>query len=310
MGKTQSIEKEVRQNAEFQSYLDTLRNQLKTNIKTSFDERIKTFYSSNGYDRNTLATNLNWDFRQQTSFEPSRITDFVSNAVGGIISGSGSAGGAVASGLALVAKHKSVVESVAASVTLSAMKLFDTSIAVNAYEQYIDAPVCPGVTLHMLTFADSYQNKDYFNNEVIIETGVQYELSYSEKKLQVEASMANMSSLVEDMNSLNAGLNSIIREISKGALTTPMTELNELYGRCQFFKGLLTSTMQEIANEGGPTGNVLPASRGARLDFSKTMAEEALPDGLPVEKANVCLAFAQLAEAPLVKPMKRGFSCR
>lgn len=295
MGKTQSIEREAQRSKEFSNYLDTLRERLKANITTNFTENYNAFYAKNGYDHHTLASDMKWDFRQQDTFEPSRITNLIADSVNGIIGKPGE--GSIAAGIRAIVLHRNVVVAVASSFVLSAMKLFNTSIAINAYQEYVDAPVCPGVTLHMLSFADSYQNKDYFNNGVIIETGVQYELTYSAAKARVETGMEVMGSLVEQIIDLNASVNAIIKEINRGAIDMPMKELQELYNRCKFFKSILKDTMQEIAQAGGPVEAVVAAT--ALEDITASGASIELPSGLPADKLEICQSFIALGAQPL-----------
>lgn len=286
MGKTQSIQKEAEQNNEFQDYLNSLHEELEKKCDVDFSKRVERFYDTTQYDRNTLATDTRWDFRQESSFEPARISNFVSDAVKSIISG-GSSGAtdALATGLSMLANYENVVASVASSIVLATMNIFSTSIKVNYFEQYSDSVICPGVTLHILTFADSFQRSDYFNNEIIVETGVRYELSFSKKKAQVEATMANMVGLVETIRGYNEAVSKLDREIAAGALTKPIGELMALNERSRFFRSLLNDASKNIRKAGGP------APKALKLQFARTAEEP--PSDLSPERLAIYQAAVQ-----------------
>lgn len=277
MGKTQSIQKEAEQNHEFQNYLNSLHDELEKKCDVDFNKRIANFYDTTQYDRNPIATDTRWDFRQESAFEPARISNFVYDAVKSIISGGASdTPGVLAKGIGMLASYESVVASVTSSIVLATMNIFSTSIKVNYFEQYSDSAICPGVTLHILTFADSFQHSDYFNNEIIVETGVRYELSFSEKKAQVEATMANMIGLVETIREYNEAVSKLDHKIAEGALTQPLEELVALNERSRFYRSLLNDASKNIRKAGGPAPKTL------KLQFARTAEEP--PSNLTPER--------------------------
>lgn len=207
---------------------------------------------------------MKWDFRQQNSFEPARIKDSVETAVKSILGG-GSVTGAAAKGISMLAGYESVATSVGVSVVLAAMNICSTSMKITYNEQYTDAPICPGVTLHILTFSDSFQRVEYFDNQTIIETGIRYELCFSEKKARAEATMANMISLVEIIRKYNQALLKLETYIAEGIMTLPFWEIDELNERSKRYREMLNRANAEIAKAGGPTANKLPGIENRAL---------------------------------------------
>lgn len=264
MGKTQSIEREAQSNQNFQNYLESLHKQLEDKTNTDFEKNRKSFYDKNGYDCHTLGTSMKWDFRQQNSFEPARIKDSVETAAKSILGG-GSVTGAAAKGISMLAGYESVATSVGVSVVLAAMNICSTSMKITYNEQYTDAPICPGVTLHILTFSDSFQRVEYFDNQTIIETGIRYELCFSEKKARAEATMANMISLVEIIRKYNQALLKLETYIAEGIMTLPFWEIDELNERSKRYREMLNRANAEIAKAGGPTANKLPGIENRAL---------------------------------------------
>lgn len=281
MGKTQSIQEEASKNQDFQAYLETLKDKLKAKCHDDFDEGIKSYYEGSNYRHFALSTDMRWDFRQESSFEPGRISTFVGNALDGIIGG-GAPTEEVEAGLALLLKYRSVVSAVSSSIILAAMNVFSTKISINYYQQYIDAAIFPGGTLHLLTFGDSFQNKSFFNNEVIVETGIRYELAFSPDKAQVEAVMSIMTTNVERIQQYNNALLELDHAIVEGARTEDMSKLIELNNRSQFFRSLLKGAMQELMEAGASIPNVRLQTGAPRLAVSSTLK------GLDSERQEVC----------------------
>ena len=293
MGKTKTIQEEASNNQDFQEYLETLKDKLKAKCHDDFDENIKKYYEGSNYRHFALSTDMRWDFRQESSFEPGRISTFVSDALDGIIGG-GAPDEEIEAGLSMLLKYKSVVSAVASSVILAAMNVFATKISINYYQQYIDAAIFPGGTLHLLTFGDSFQNRNFFNSEVIVETGIRYELSFSPEKAAVEAVMSVMTTNVERIQQYNSALLELDKVIVAGALTESLERLDELDARSKFYRKLLKRTMKELLEAGASIPNASPLLGAPRL------AVPSIPKGLDSERQGICEnALSRIVEPDL-----------
>ncbi|SHJ93036.1 hypothetical protein SAMN02745163_02854 [Clostridium cavendishii DSM 21758] len=199
MGRSNSINNLANQNQEFNNYMSQCTTNLKNRTKSETDEflsKVDEFYSCNKWDKKPLGDGEHYDYCQKSEFSLDGVTETIKGIAKAVFGGDSSPKGTtiqkteeVAKAILSIADFQLLALNAATAFITNIMDAFRNSASANYQYTISSQSLAPGLTLHVLCLNDSFQRKDFFNNEFIIENVFSFKLIYSFGKAMVEENM-------------------------------------------------------------------------------------------------------------------------
>lgn len=236
MGKSPSIaDLEAKDNA-FRDYLNNLETQLNqqaATAKTEMEASITKFYADNKYDdAKAFVSGQNTDFMHTSEFSMQNVKNVIDAISAAVFAGSAVPPGTSVNADAVQAADKALGKEVGAMANLElyiAGKVFDvlsnvilsfgssTSISYSASSK--SESLGFGLQLFSTVAASSYQSQSFFNNEYINQYLYMYDVRFSVKQAQVEATMGLVQAYENQLATFEDLLNKLADQLDQGSIT-------------------------------------------------------------------------------------------
>jgi len=204
MGQSPSIEEMQKKDDAFRQYLVGIAADLDAKsaaIQSKMQSDMTAFYTSNNYDdAKDITSGQNTDFQHQSEFSLANLNAVITAISDAVFAGSAPPAGTSVNGDAVKAADKALGAEVGAVSDLAlymAGKVFDVlgsvvlsfgaGTAVSLSTETKSEPLGFGLQLFAAVSAQSYQSHSFFNNDYIYEYVYAFDVKWSLKQQQTEA---------------------------------------------------------------------------------------------------------------------------
>lgn len=251
MGHSSSIKELQKQDKEFSDYIQKATDLLKKRAKPeedNFQKKIDDFYNQNNWDKQPIARGESFDYRQAAEFSLDAIDGMLEAIAKAVFAGGAVPGGTViddAKAVAQVAAEMidfQVLALVAAKAFINnVLGAFDTSVSTEYHSIIQQKSLAPGLTLHAWNYGDAFQQKNFFNNQFIIENGLAFQLTYSFAQAQMQQDIEYMNVHTQEISEADTSIAAMQKKIDDMAqdIEVSMDTLQAWQDRVTFLqKGL------------------------------------------------------------------------
>lgn len=254
MGKSKAIKSAEQLNAEFQAYLLEIQKSLKDRAKTQTEEfsyKVEEFYKSSNFDKYMIMSGESIDFRQMHEFNLDQISAAIKSITDTVFTGKSKGEGTTEQTqekVKTILDYKELAIKTATGVVMAALDAFKLSTNITYETHYVAESICPGLTLHLLISTDSYHRGGIFNNDVIIETVLNYQLVFSYGKGQTEMDISYLDKRINYILSLTNKLTDMEEKISNYMMdpSIPLETVDAYVKRAKMLSDMLEKARQEI----------------------------------------------------------------
>ena len=257
MGITPSIENLKKQDQDFSSYLEAGKDHLISRAapdQDKFTQMVEVFYSQNNWDRQILSSGEYWDIRQTDENSLTSISDTLQSIANSVFEidqplddtaiDDVEAGTNLATELA---NYQELALSAATAPIAEILGVFNTRDSIPYHSVWQSNALAPGLTLHTWNFGSSFQKEDYFDNQYIIASAIQYKLIYSFDQAAVEQDIEYMEShtlIIEDLENTIEQMQLFLDDMLLKKV--PMKKIDRLKRRIDFAKDMLETYRNEV----------------------------------------------------------------
>jgi len=231
MGKSPTIEQMAAKEDAYRGYLNKLKSELAASAKTDTDALegyIDAFYKKNNWDNVRWITGTNYDYMQKAEWSLANVKTII-DAIGKVVFGDttgklpdgvkAESDKDIGAALAAMGNEELYIASKVFDVLSGIVMSFGNSSSVSFSHVTKDEPIGNGFHLFAVVASDAYASHDFFNNEEIIEYLYAYEIRFSHKEADLEAS-TTLTKLYEDqITTFSLKVEQLLDQLTNGTIT-------------------------------------------------------------------------------------------